>query len=175
LLAPALAAIALAVRLTSPGGPVLYRQQRMSLDGRLFTMLKFRTMVPDAEAKSGPCWAVPGDPRRTRIGTFLRSYNLDELPQLWNVLRGEMSLVGPRPERPELIHDFRKRFPGYMQRHKVKGGLTGLAQVSGYRGNTPIEGRLEHDLRYAQTWSLALDLKILLLTLLRSFRDPHAY
>jgi len=174
-LAPLLAAIAAAVKWTSPDGPVLYRQRRMSLDGRVFTMLQFRTMVPDAEAESGPRWADPDDPRRTPIGAVLRRLNLDALPQLWNVLRGEMSLVGPRPERPELIREFRKRFPGYMLRHKVQGGLTGLAQVNGLRGNTSLERRLELDLEYAERWSIWLDLKILVLTLVRSFRDPHAY
>jgi lipopolysaccharide/colanic/teichoic acid biosynthesis glycosyltransferase len=147
----------------------------MSLDGHVFTMLKFRTMIPDAEAESGPRWADPDDSRRTRIGAVLRRLNLDELPQLWNVLLGEMSLVGPRPERPELIREFRKRFPGYMLRHKVKGGLTGLAQINGLRGNTSLERRLALDLEYAERWSLWLDLKILVLTLVRSFRDPHAY
>lgn len=174
-LSPVLAAIALAGRLSSPEGPVLYRQKRMSLDGRLFEMLKFRTMVPDAEAQTGPTWATPDDPRRTRFGRFLRRFNLDELPQLWNVLRGEMSLVGPRPERPELIEGFRREIPGYMRRHKVKGGLTGWAQVNGLRGNTSIEKRLEFDLEYAQLWSLLFDVKILALTLLRGFRDPNAY
>ena len=174
-LSPLLLAIALAVRASRPRGPILYRQHRMSLDGRIFTMLKFRTMIPDAEAATGPCWAEREDPRRTRIGALLRRTNLDELPQLWNVLRGEMSLVGPRPERPELIQELRKRVPGYMLRHKVKGGLTGLAQVNGFRGNTSIEGRIDQDLLYAQTWSLALDFKILFWTLTRAFRDPNAY
>jgi len=175
LLAPVLGAIALAVKRSSPDGPVLYRQRRMSLDGQVFTMLKFRTMIPDAEADSGPRWTDRDDPRRTRAGAVLRRLNLDELPQLWNVLLGEMSLVGPRPERPELIREFRKRFPGYMLRHKVKGGLTGLAQINGLRGNTSLERRLELDLEYAERWSLWLDLKIIVLTLVRSFRDPHAY
>jgi exopolysaccharide biosynthesis polyprenyl glycosylphosphotransferase len=174
-LAPLLAAIALAIRSSGPRGPILYRQRRMSIDGRIFSMLKFRTMIPDAEAHTGPRWAQRDDPRRTPLGALLRRTNLDELPQLWNVLRGEMSLVGPRPERPELIQEFRKRLPGYMLRHKVKGGLTGLAQINGFRGDTSLEGRLEHDLLYAQTWSLALDLKILALTLVRAFRDPNAY
>jgi exopolysaccharide biosynthesis polyprenyl glycosylphosphotransferase len=174
-LSPLLVAVGVAIRWSTPRGPVFYRQRRMSIDGRIFTMLKFRTMVPDAEAGSGPRWTTRDDPRRTRLGALLRRTNLDELPQLWNVVRGEMSLVGPRPERPELIQEFRKRVPGYMLRHKVKGGLTGLAQINGFRGQTSLEGRLEQDLLYAQTWSLALDLKILVLTLLRAFRDPNAY
>ncbi|MFQ5514545.1 MAG: undecaprenyl-phosphate glucose phosphotransferase [Myxococcota bacterium] len=174
LAAPLLGAIALAIRSTSPGAPVLYRQQRMGLDGRLFKMLKFRTMVPDAEAETGPRWAVRDDPRRTRLGALLRRYSVDELPQLWNVLRGEMSLVGPRPERPEFIAQFRRRMPGYMLRHKMKAGMTGWAQVNGCRGNTSIEKRLEYDLEYARRWSLLLDLRILLLTFVR-LRDPNAY
>jgi lipopolysaccharide/colanic/teichoic acid biosynthesis glycosyltransferase len=147
----------------------------MGLDGRLFWILKFRTMIPDAEAETGPTWADPDDPRRTRLGTWLRCSNLDELPQLWNVLRGEMSLVGPRPERPEFIEQFRKQLPGYMLRHKVKAGMTGWAQVNGWRGQTSIEKRLEHDIEYVRRWSLWLDLKILARTIFRSFRDPNAY
>ncbi len=172
--APILAAIALGIRLTSPGAPLLYRQQRMGLDGRTFTMFKFRTMIPDAEARTGPRWAVRDDPRRTPFGAFLRKLSLDELPQLWNVLRGEMSLVGPRPERPPFIHEFRSRIPGYMLRHKMKAGMTGWAQVNGCRGNTSIEKRLEYDIDYARRWSLLFDLKIILLTLLH-LRDPNAY
>ena len=175
LCSPIMAAIALAIRLGAPRDPVFYRQRRVSLDGREFTMLKFRTMVPDAEAQTGPVRTEPGDPRRTVIGALLRSTSLDELPQLWNVLRGDMSLVGPRPERPELIEEFRRRFPGYMLRHRVKGGLTGLAQINGCRGATPIERRLEFDMDYASRWSVALDVRILILTLFLVFRDPHAY
>lgn len=174
-LSPLYAMIALAIRFTSPGAPVVYRQERMSLDGRLFTMLKFRTMIPDAERATGPTWAKQDDPRRTKLGMLLRRTNLDELPQLWNILRGEMSVVGPRPERPAFTNQFRREIRGYMRRHKVKGGLTGWAQVNGYRGNTSIRRRLEYDIEYAQRWSLAFDLKIILLTVVRSFRDPNAY
>jgi len=174
-LAPLLLAIAAAIKLDHPEAPIIFRQRRMSLDGRLFTMLKFRTMIPDAEARTGPRWADADDPRRTRVGRLLRRLNLDELPQLWNILIGEMSLVGPRPERPELIEKFRHQHSGYMQRHKIKGGLTGLAQVNGYRGNTSLARRLELDMEYARRWSLWLDLKIIALTALRSFRDPNAY
>ncbi len=172
--APVIAAIALGVRLGSPG-PVFYRQERMGLDGQLFTMLKFRTMSADAENDTGPVWATNDDPRRTRLGRSLRRFSLDELPQLWNVLVGEMSLVGPRPERPEFIHEFRKKFPGYMLRHKMKGGMTGWAQVNGCRGNTPVEKRLENDIAYLRRWSLLFDLKILVLTFVRAFNDPNAY
>jgi exopolysaccharide biosynthesis polyprenyl glycosylphosphotransferase len=162
-LAPILLAVALAVRLGS-GRPVLYAQERMGLDGRLFRMLKFRTMRRDAEGETGPVWAQAGDPRRTRLGRWLRRTSLDELPQLWNVLRGDMSIVGPRPERPVFIEQFRREVPGYMLRHKVKAGMTGWAQVHGWRGDTSLHERIEHDIHYIQNWSLALDVRILFLT-----------
>ena len=171
---PVMLGVALAVRLTSRG-PVLYRQERMGLDGRRFAMLKFRTMRLDAEAATGPQWARPDDPRRTPIGAVLRSFSLDELPQLVNVLRGEMSLVGPRPERPGFVEEFRRRVPGYMLRHKVKAGITGWAQINGWRGNTSIEKRIEYDLYYIERWSLGFDLAILLRTLWLGFRNRNAY
>jgi Undecaprenyl-phosphate glucose phosphotransferase len=172
--APLLGAIALALKATSPG-PVLYRQERMGLDGHRFRMLKFRTMRVDAEAGSGPVWATPDDPRRTTLGAVLRRWSLDELPQLVNVLRGDMSLVGPRPERPSFVEEFRRRVPGYMLRHKVKAGITGWAQVNGWRGNTSIEKRIEYDLYYIERWSLGLDVKILLMTFWYGFRNRNAY
>ena len=167
--APVMVGIALALKLTSPG-PLLYRQERMGVDGRRFRMLKFRTMRVDAEAETGPVWARENDPRRTRLGVFLRRTSLDELPQLVNVLHGEMSLVGPRPERPSFVEEFRRRVPGYMLRHKMKAGITGWAQINGWRGNTSIEKRIEYDLYYIERWSLAFDLKILLQTLWYGFR-----
>jgi Undecaprenyl-phosphate glucose phosphotransferase len=166
--APLMALIALAIRVTSPG-PVFYRQERMGLDGERFEMLKFRTMVQDAERLTGPVWASDNDPRVTRLGRWLRWTSLDELPQLINVLRGEMSLVGPRPERPPLIDEFRKSMPKYMLRHKVKAGMTGWAQVNGWRGNTDLETRIAHDLDYIENWSLWRDLRILSVTLFRGF------
>ena len=166
--------IALAIRLTS-GGPVLYRQERMGLDGRRFQMLKFRTMRADAEAESGPVWAQPNDKRKTRVGAWLRRWSLDELPQLVNVIRGEMSLVGPRPERPTFVREFRGQVPGYMLRHKVKAGVTGWAQINGWRGNTSLEKRIEHDLYYIQNWSLWLDVKILLMTFFKGLFSRNAY
>ena len=172
--APLLAIIALAIRVTS-GRPVLFAQERMGLDGRVFHMFKFRTMERNAEGATGPVWTVPGDPRRTRLGALLRRLSLDELPQLWNVLRGDMSLVGPRPERPVFIEQFRREIPGYMLRHKIKAGLTGWAQIHGWRGNTSLHERVEHDLYYIQHWSLALDVKILLLTALRGLSNRNAY
>ena len=174
LAAPVMLAIVAALKLTSPG-PVLYRQERMGVDGRRFRMLKFRTMRVDAEAATGPVWARPDDPRRTWLGGFLRRWSLDELPQLFNVLRGEMSLVGPRPERPSFVEEFRRRVPGYMLRHKVKAGITGWAQINGWRGNTSIERRIECDLYYIERWSLGFDLKILIQTLWYGFRNRNAY
>ncbi len=174
ILAPLMVLIALAVKASTPG-PVLFSQDRMGLDGRVFRVWKFRTMGLDAEAESGPVWATEDDPRRTSIGRTLRRFNLDELPQLLNVLRGEMSLVGPRPERPVFIDDFRSRVPKYMLRHMVQAGMTGWAQVNGWRGNTSIEQRIEHDLYYIENWSLRLDLKILVLTFVRGFAGKNAY
>jgi Undecaprenyl-phosphate glucose phosphotransferase len=169
---PLMMGLALAVRATSPG-PVLLRQERMGLDGRRFQLLKFRTMRADAEADSGPVWARPDDDRRTPLGTLLRRCNLDELPQLVNVLRGEMSLVGPRPERPVFVEDFRRRIPGYMLRHTVKAGMTGWAQVNGWRGDTSLEKRIEYDLYYIERWSLLFDVKILAQTLVRGFTNAY--
>jgi Undecaprenyl-phosphate glucose phosphotransferase len=163
-----MAIIAVLVKLTSPG-PVFYRQERMGLDGKKFVICKFRSMYHDAERDTGPVWAVADDPRRTPLGRVLRRFSLDELPQLWNILKGDMSLVGPRPERPVFVEQFKERYPQYMLRHKVKAGLTGWAQVNGWRGNTSVEKRIEYDLYYIENWSLGLDLKILWLTLVRGF------
>ncbi len=174
LLSPALVFIAIAVKLSSRG-PVLYRQERMGLDGRTFGMLKFRSMRVDAEDRTGAVWAVKNDDRRTSVGTFLRSSSLDELPQLWNVLVGEMSLVGPRPERPVFVEKFRGEIPNYMLRHRVKTGITGWAQVNGWRGDTSLEKRIECDIYYIRNWSLWLDVKILFLTVFKGFVNPNAY
>ena len=166
--------IAFMVKLTSPG-PVFYDQERMGFDGEIFKMLKFRSMTADAERETGPVWAKPNDPRRTPVGKILRKTNLDELPQLFNVLKGEMSLVGPRPERPELIEKFKHNIPNYMLRHKIKAGLTGWAQVNGWRGNTSLEKRIEHDLYYIENWSISFDLRILFMTLWKGLSSKHAY
>jgi Undecaprenyl-phosphate glucose phosphotransferase len=160
------AVIAALVRLTSPG-PIFYHQERMGLDGKAFAVTKFRSMRVGAEEETGPVWASQDDPRCTPLGRFLRRYDLDELPQFWNVFKGEMSLVGPRPERPFFVEQFKHRFPQYMLRHKVKAGITGWAQVNGWRGNTSIEKRIEYDLYYIENWSVRLDLKIMWLTVLR--------
>jgi Undecaprenyl-phosphate glucose phosphotransferase len=173
-LSPVLAAIALWVRLDSPG-PVLYGQERVGVNGRRFRMYKFRTMRSDAEAEGEPGWTTADDPRRTHAGETLRRLSLDELPQLWNVLLGHMSLVGPRPERPVYVDRFRASIPRYMLRHHVKAGMTGWAQVNGLRGDTPLERRIEYDLYYIEHWSLAFDLRIIALTFVRVFRDASAY
>ena len=172
-LSPLLGLIALAIRLSSPG-PIFYSQERMGLDGRSFQMHKFRSMRDDAEADTGPVWASDEDGRRTRLGSLLRRSSLDELPQLWNVLKGDMSLVGPRPERPFFVHQFKTLIPQYMLRHKVKSGMTGWAQINGLRGNTSLEKRIEYDLYYIQNWSVALDVKIILLTIYRAWQHRHA-
>jgi Undecaprenyl-phosphate glucose phosphotransferase len=173
-LAPLLAVIALLVKMSSKG-PIVYRQERVGMDGHSFEILKFRTMKADAEVETGPVWAKADDPRRTRIGTFLRKTGLDELPQLFNVLLGEMSLVGPRPERPNFVEEFRRTIPSYMLRHKIKTGITGWAQINGWRGNTSLEKRIEHDLFYIQHWSIGFDLRILLMTLWKGFFNKSAY
>ena len=173
-LAIPLAIVAAIIRATSRG-PVFYRQERMGLDGKPFTIVKFRSMFEDAERETGPVWAQQDDPRVTPFGRFLRRSNLDELPQLWNVFRGDMSIVGPRPERPHFVEQFKHRIPQYMLRHKVKAGLTGWAQVNGWRGNTPLEKRIEYDLYYIENWSVSLDLKIMWLTVVKGFFHKHAY
>ncbi len=166
--------IALLIKLTSRGS-VFYRQERMGLDGKPFMIHKFRSMYEDAERKSGPVFASHNDPRRTPVGKLLRQSNIDELPQFWNVFKGEMSIVGPRPERPLFVAQFKDKIPQYMLRHKVKAGITGWAQVNGWRGNTSIEKRIEYDLYYIENWSVRLDLKIMWLTLLKGFFHKHAY
>jgi len=166
--------IATLVKLTSRGN-VFYKQERMGLDGKPFMIYKFRSMYTDAEAMTGPVFASERDPRRTPLGKLLRQSNIDELPQLWNVLKGDMSIVGPRPERPLFVAQFKDKIPQYMLRHKVKAGITGWAQVNGWRGNTSIEKRIEYDLYYIENWSVRLDLKIMWLTLLRGFFHKHAY
>ncbi len=173
-LSPLMVALAVAIKLTSPG-PVFYRQLRMGLGGQPFWMWKFRSMRVDAEQGTGPVWATRDDPRCTPLGRFMRRWSLDELPQLFNVLLGQMSLVGPRPERGVFVRRFQRHVPNYAQRHQVKAGITGWAQVHGWRGNTSLRRRVQYDLYYINHWSLWLDVKILGLTLLRGFRHPNAY
>ncbi len=171
---PVLAVIALAVKLSSPG-PVLYRQERIGLDGESFALLKFRSMRTDAERATGPVWTQKDDPRATRIGRFLRRFSLDELPQLLNVLKGDMSIVGPRPERPHFVRQFTDEVPRYRERHRVKTGMTGWAQVNGLRGNAPITERTQYDIYYVENWSLVFDLKIILKTVRAVLFGSDAY
>lgn len=174
LASPVFLAVALGVKLSSPG-PVLYRQRRLTWNGAEFEMLKFRSMPLDAEAGSGPVWAKPGEDRATPFGRLIRRWSLDELPQFFNVLMGEMSIVGPRPERPEFIERFRDQIPGYMQKHLVKAGITGWAQVNDLRGHTDLAKRIEYDLFYIENWSVWFDLRIILMTLGQVVRSRNAY
>ena len=173
LLSPLMLFMAILIKLDSPG-PVFYVQERMGLDAKPFPMLKFRSMRQDADA-NGPGWTTKNDPRRTRFGAFIRRYSLDELPQLINVLLGHMSLVGPRPEQPYYVEQFRRSIPRYMERHREKAGITGWAQIHGLRGDTSIAERTKYDLWYIENWSLWLDIKILIKTLVRIFTDRSAY
>jgi exopolysaccharide biosynthesis polyprenyl glycosylphosphotransferase len=167
-------AISILIKIMSPG-PILYKQDRMGLDGKIFKMLKYRTMGTQAEEKTGPMWATENDNRRTSVGAFLRKTSLDELPQFFNVLKGDMSIVGPRPERPHFIQQFRSKIPKYMLRHKMKAGITGWAQVNGWRGNTSLEKRVEYDLYYIENWKLMFDFEIMWLTFWRGFISKNAY
>jgi exopolysaccharide biosynthesis polyprenyl glycosylphosphotransferase len=167
--APFLLLVALLIKLTSPG-PALYIQERVGLDGKSFNIIKLRTMTVGAEDHTGPVWSAPGDPRVTALGRFLRRFSVDELPQFINVLLGEMSVVGPRAERPWFVEQFRDVVPGYMRRHNEKVGITGWAQVNGLRGDTSIEKRTNYDLYYVENWSITFDLKIILRTLLEVLR-----
>lgn len=174
---PVFALIALAIRLNSPG-PALYKQARVSRGGKVFQMYKFRTMPVDTEKETGPVWATSDDQRSTPLGSFLRRSSLDELPQLLNVLEGSMSFIGPRPERPYFVEQFQLQIRHYGDRHQVKAGMTGLAQINGLRGDTSVEKRVEHDLHYIENWSLALDFKIIFRSfwvILQDFIEKKAY
>ena len=177
-LSPVLALLIVGVLVTS-GPPVFYRGERVGRYGRVFTMRKLRTLKHSAEERLGGVYGAELTTRTsaetTGLGRFLRASQLDELPQLWNVLRGDMSIVGPRPERPHFVAQFKHKIPQYMLRHKVKAGLTGWAQVNGWRGNTPLEKRIEYDLYYIENWSVRLDIKIMWLTLIKGFFHKHAY
>jgi exopolysaccharide biosynthesis polyprenyl glycosylphosphotransferase len=171
---PLMLLLAALIKLDSRG-PVFYTQVRMGLDAKPFWMLKFRSMRADAEAETGPVWATEDDPRRTRLGAFIRRFSIDEWPQFINVLLGEMSLVGPRPERPVFVEQFKRSIPRYMDRHREKAGLTGWAQVNGLRGDTSIAERTKYDLWYIENWSLFLDFKIILKTIFNAFTSESAY
>jgi len=174
LLSPFLSIIALLIKFSSKG-PVFYRQKRVGLDGQEFIMLKFRSMIANAESKTGPVWAKENDPRVTWVGKLLRRSSLDELPQLINVLKGEMSLVGPRPERKIFVDEFQQSIPQYAERHRVRSGVTGWAQVNGLRGQSPIEDRTRYDVFYIENWSLWFDIKIILMTMVEIVRGENAY
>ncbi len=170
LFSPLFFLIPLLIKMTSRG-PVFYFQERMGTDGKIFRIYKFRTMNATPAEETSPRWVAEEDHRKTPIGSLLRALNLDELPQFMNVLKGEMSIVGPRPERPFFVERFAGRFPQYMLRHRIKSGMTGWAQINGFRGNTSLEKRIECDLFYIKNWSLGLDIKILLMTLWRGFKN----
>jgi len=174
IVAPVFVLIALAVRLSSPG-PVFFVQERVGLNGKLFRMFKFRTMAVSSQSDSDARWTVKNDPRCTPLGRILRHSGLDELPQFLNVLKGDMSVVGPRPERPLLVQRFMQSVGSYNRRHFLKVGITGWAQVNGWRGDTSIDKRIEYDLYYVRHWTLSFDLLIVLLTLVRGFTDKNAY
>ena len=173
-ISPLLLLIAIGVKLSSRG-PVFYRQERVSWNGSPFCMYKFRSMPVNAESESGAVWARDGESRATPFGRLLRKTSLDELPQFWNVLKGDMSIVGPRPERPIFVDKFKDEIPGYMQKHKVKAGITGWAQVNGWRGDTALAKRIEYDLYYIEHWSIWLDFKIIFLTVFKGFTNENAY
>lgn len=174
ILSPLMALIGVLVKWSSPG-PVFYRQKRCGLNGETFEMIKFRSMRVNAEAQTGAVWAKANDPRRTRFGAFIRATSIDELPQLFNVLKGDMSLVGPRPERPEFVSQFSKTIPGYVARHCVKAGITGWAQVHGWRGNTSLRKRIQYDLYYVSHWTPWLDVRILWMTIFKGIIHKNAY
>ena len=173
-LSPLLIILAILVKISSPG-PVFYSQERVGRGGKSFWMMKFRSMRADAEKHTGAVWAVKDDPRRTSIGTFIRKASLDELPQLFNILRGDMSVVGPRPERPHFVEKFVREVPRYAERHQVQPGLSGWAAVNGLRGNTPVGERTKYDIYYIENWALWLDVKIILRTALEVFHHREAY
>jgi exopolysaccharide biosynthesis polyprenyl glycosylphosphotransferase len=167
--------VALIIKVTSPGGPVFFTQERIGMNRKPFVVYKFRTMIPNAEAETGPRVAVPGDPRATRFGRFMRRSSIDELPQLWNVLKGDMSLVGPRPQPTFFDERYSAEVPRYLERQQVRPGLTGWAEVNDLRGAAPIVDRTIYDVYYIENWSLVLDIKIIMLTALRLFFQRHAY
>ena len=174
LLSPLLLVLAILVKTTSKG-PIIFKQERVGLHNKKFYMYKFRSMKVQTEAEERKGWTVKNDPRVTRIGAFMRKTSLDELPQLWNILVGDMSIVGPRPERPQFVEKFKEEIPRYMIKHQVRPGLTGWAQVNGYRGDTSIRRRIECDLYYIENWSMVLDIKIMFMTVFKGFVNENAY
>jgi Undecaprenyl-phosphate glucose phosphotransferase len=171
---PVFLVVCIGIKLDSPG-PILFKQERVGLNRRLFAMYKFRSMRVQAESQSDTKWTTKDDSRKTKFGSFLRKTSLDELPQLFNVLKGDMSLVGPRPERPFFVEQFKEKIPKYMIKHQVRPGITGWAQVNGWRGDTSIRKRIEYDLYYIENWTFLLDLKIIFLTVFKGFVNKNAY
>ena len=171
---PVMLVCAILVKATSEG-PVIFKQERVGLHNKVFKMYKFRTMEVQKQSAEENAWTVKNDPRVTKVGKFMRKTSLDELPQLFNILMGEMSLVGPRPERPQWVDKYKEEIPRYMIKHQVRPGLTGWAQINGYRGDTSIRKRIEYDLFYIENWSLALDIKILFMTIFKGFVNKNAY
>ena len=174
LLSPVLLIVAVLVR-TKLGSPVIFCQERPGKNEKIFKMYKFRSMDVQSPKKERGAWTVPGDPRVTKVGKIIRKTSIDELPQLFNILKGDMSLVGPRPERPFFVEKFREEIPRYMIKHQVRPGMTGWAQINGYRGNTSIRKRIEYDLYYIENWTLGFDIKILFLTIFKGFINKNAY
>ena len=174
LFSPIMLLTAILIKLTSPG-PLIYCQERVGLHNRPFKMYKFRSMGVQSASKEQKAWTVHNDPRVTPVGKIIRKTSLDELPQLFNVLKGDMSLIGPRPERPLFVEKFKEEIPRYMIKHQVRPGMTGWAQVCGFRGDTSIEGRIEHDIFYIENWTLSFDIKILFLTVFKGFVNKNAY
>ena len=174
LFSPFMAVAAIAVKVTSPG-PLIYKQERVGLHNETFQMYKFRSMEVQSPKKERGAWTVPGDPRVTTVGRIIRRTSIDEMPQFFNILKGDMSLVGPRPERPFFVEKFREEIPRYMIKHQVRPGMTGWAQINGYRGNTSIRKRIDHDLYYIENWSVGFDIKIIFLTFFKGFINKNAY
>ncbi|MCR5221493.1 MAG: exopolysaccharide biosynthesis polyprenyl glycosylphosphotransferase, partial [Lachnospiraceae bacterium] len=171
---PVMLVSAIAIKLTSKG-PVIFKQERIGMHNKPFKMYKFRTMYVQSAGEERKAWTTKDDPRVTKVGKFLRKTSIDELPQLFNILAGRMSLVGPRPERPQFVEKFKEEIPRYMVKHQVRPGLTGWAQVNGLRGDTSIEKRIEYDLYYIENWTMGFDFKILFLTVFKGFVNENAY
>ena len=174
IISPLLLVVSIIIKITSKG-PVIFKQERVGLHNKTFKMYKFRTMYVQAPDEEEKAWTVKGDARVTKVGRFLRKTSIDELPQLFNILKGNMSIVGPRPERPQFVEKFKEEIPRYMIKHQVRPGLTGWAQVNGYRGDTSIRKRIDYDLYYIENWSMALDIKIMFLTIFKGFINENAY
>ena len=174
LFSPVMIIIALLIKLTSKG-PIIFKQERVGFNNKSFTMYKFRSMRIQIKEEEQKEWTTKNDPRKTKLGAFIRKTSIDELPQFFNVLFGDMSLVGPRPERPFFVDKFKEEIPKYMVKHQIRPGITGWAQVSGFRGDTSIEKRIEHDIYYLENWSLGFDIKILFLTIFKGFVSNNAY